>query len=168
MRAKLMWLCAAAVVALVVGVLAPSALADRPTRILPGPIPDFTLPDSCVFPVLVHIDTNREITTTFADGRTLVTGTLTVTLTNEATPSHVVSLNISGPGTFTPLSDGGTLQKAVGPWLWFFSPGQLGTGAPGILIYTTGLVTLISNADGSVRSFTHTQGTTTDVCALLA
>lgn len=165
MQAKMTRLCAAAVVALIVAVLAPGAGADKPTRIPPGPIPDFTIPDSCAFPVLVHVDTNNETTKTFSDGRTQVTGALKVTLTNEANPSHVISLNISGPGTFTPLPDGGTNQKSVGPWLWFFAPGQL--GPDGILIFTTGTVILVSNADGTPRSFTHEHGTTTDVCALL-
>jgi hypothetical protein len=150
-----------------IGALAPGALAAPPTRIPPGPIPDFTIADSCSFPVLVHVDTNNEVTTIFSDGRTLVTGSLKVTLTNTDDPTRSISVNVSGPGTFTPLPNGGTLQKAVGPWVFFFAPNQLGAGSPGMLILTTGVVTLQVDANGN-PTFTHANGTTTDLCALLA
>jgi hypothetical protein len=161
-------LLAASVAVLVIGVLAPSALADRPTHIPPGQIPDFTLTDSCSFPVLVHFDTNKEVTTIFSDGSAHVTGSLKVTLTNVSNPPKSIDVNISGPGTFTPLSNGGTLQKSVGRWLFFFSPNQLAPGAPGVLILTTGTATAVLNPDGTLSSFTHTNGTTTDLCAALS
>jgi hypothetical protein len=161
-------LLATSLAALLTGALAPSALASPPTRVPSGPIPDFTLTDTCSFPVLVHIDTNKEVTTTFFDGRMLVTGSLTVTLTNGSNPSRSIDLNISGPGTFTPLPNGGTLQTSVGPWLFFFSPNQLGPGSPGMLVLTTGVVTLMLDSTGTPTSFTHTNGTTTDLCAELA
>jgi hypothetical protein len=148
--------------------LAPNALADPPTHVPSMPIADFTLTDSCAFPVLVHIDTNKEVTTTFSDGHMLVTGSLTATLTNSTDPAKSVHVNISGPGTFTPLPNGHTLQKSVGPWLFFFSPNQLGPGTPGRLILTTGTVTALIDPSGSLTSFTHTNGTTTGLCGQLA
>jgi hypothetical protein len=160
-------LLAASLAALMLGVLAPGALANPPTHIPAGPIPDFTLTDSCKFPVLVHVDTNNEVNTTFSDGRTLVTGSLKVTLT-DVTNSKSIHVNISGPGTFTPLPNGETLQRSVGRWLFFFSPNQLGPGTPGRLILTTGVVTALLDQNGNLTSFTHTNGTTTDLCAQLA
>ena len=161
-------LLATSLAAVLIGALAPGALASSPTHIPSGPIPDFTLTDSCSFPVFVHVDTNNEVTTTFSDGHSLVTGSLTVTLTNVSNPSKSIHVNISGPGTFTPLPNGGTLQRSVGPWLFFFSPNQLGPGSPGMLILTTGVVTLLLDPSGTPTSFTHTNGTTTDLCAQLA
>ena len=161
-------LLAASLAGLLIGVLAPGAVADPPNRVPPGPIPDFTLTDICSFPVLVHVDTNNDVTTTFSDGRMLVTGSLTATLTNVTNPSNSIDVNISGPGTFTPLPDVGTLQKSVGPWLWFFPPNQFAPGTPGILILTTGVVTVTLDATGNATLFTHTNGTTTDLCPKLA
>src|SRR5437867_2575059 len=151
---------------LAVGLLAPAAFADKPVRVLPTPIPDSTIADSCAFPVLVHVDTNKEVTTIFVNGNVLVTGAYKVTLTNAAQPTKSIQLNIPGPGTLTPASNG-VLLTAEGPWLFVFAPNQLGPGTPGMLILTTGGATLLFNSDGS-QVFTHTTGTTTDVCALLA
>lgn len=159
---------AASFAAVLIAAFAPAALADPPTHTPFMPIADFTLADNCAFPVLVHIDTNREVTTTFSDGHTHVTGALTATLTNSADSAKSLHVNISGPGTFTPLPDGYTLQKAVGSWLFFFSPNQLGSGTPGRLILSTGTATALIDPNGNITTFTHTTGTTTDLCAQLA
>jgi hypothetical protein len=98
----------------------------------------------------------------------LVTGSLTVTVTNVINPSKSIDVNISGPGTFTPLPNGGMLQRSVGRWLFFFPPDQLGLGSPGMLILTTGVETLLLDPNMTPTSFTHTNGTTTDLCAELA
>ena len=161
-------LLASSMAALLIAALAPGAMANPPTRVPSMPIADFTLTDSCSFPVLVHIDTNKEVTTTFTDGHRLVTGALKATLTNTTDPSKSLNVNISGPGTFTSLANGETLQKSVGPWLFFFSPNQLGPGTPGRLILTTGTVTAILDSNGNLTEFTHTNGTTTDLCTQLA
>jgi hypothetical protein len=153
---------------LLIGALAPGAFASPPTHIPSEPIADFTLTNTCSFPVFLHVDTNKEVTTTFSDGHKLVTGSLTVTLTNVSDPARSIHVNISGPGTFTPLPNGGTLQRSVGPWLFFFPPNQLGPHSPGMLILTTGVATLVLDINGTPTSFTHTNGTTTDLCAELA
>jgi len=153
--------------AIALGLVVPIASADKPVRIPPGPVDDATLPDSCAFPVVLHTDTNKGVTTIFADGRILVTGAVKVTLTNANDPTKSVTLNIPGPGTFTTDPSGGPLLTARGPWIFIFSPGNLGPGAPGALIYTTGKATLLGNPDGT-QTFTHDHGTTTDLCALLA
>jgi hypothetical protein len=160
-------LLAAVVGVVAIGLFAQAAFADPPVRVPPAPVPDFTVPDSCAFPVLVHTDTNKEVTTVFSNGRVLVTGALKGTLTNLDDPTKSIQVNIPGPGTFTATADGGSLLTASGPWLIFFSPDQLGPGTPGQMILTTGLFTLLTNPDGS-QVFTHTTGTTTDVCTLLA
>jgi hypothetical protein len=48
------------------------------------------------------------------------------------------------------------------------SPNQLGPGTPGRLILTTGTVTALLDPNGNLIHFTHTNGTTTDLCAQLA
>jgi hypothetical protein len=108
-----------------------------------------------------------EVSTIFSNGRVLVTGAFKATLTNLDDPAKSIRVNIPGPGTFTTTADGGSLLIASGPWLLFFSPGQLGPGTLGQMILTTGLFTLLTNPDGS-QVFTHTTGTTTDVCTLVA
>src|SRR5205085_351800 len=102
----------------------------------------------------------------FSDGHTLVTGVLKVTLTNTTTAKSI-DLNISGPGTFTPLPGGESVSKSVGPWLFFFPANQLGPGSPPMLIRTTGQVTLLNHADGT-QTFIQKGGTSTDMCPLLA
>jgi len=158
---------ALAVGVLAIAVLAPVASADKPVRILPGPLEDATFPDSCAFPVLQHVDANKAVTTIFADGRIQINGALKVTLTNLTDPTKSVKLNIPGPGTITTTSDGSPLLTAEGPWIFIFSPGNLGPGTPGALLYTTGKATLLGTPDGT-QVFTHEGGTTTDLCALLA
>jgi hypothetical protein len=154
-------------VATVAALSAPAAFAEKPIRQPPVPVADFTIPDSCSFAVGVHADTNKEVTKTFSDGRTLVTGAFKFTLTNLANTSKSISINIPGPGTFTTTDDGGLLLTAEGPWLFFFAPDELGLGTPGMLLLTTGRATLQFNPDGT-EVFSHTTGTTTDLCAVLA
>jgi hypothetical protein len=160
-------LLATSLAALLIGALAPGALASPPTHNPTPPISDFTLTDSCSFPVFVHVDTDKEVTTTFSDGHYRITGSLTITLTNLSN-SKSIHVNVSGPGTFTPLPNGETLQRSVGPWVFPFAPNQLGPGTPGMLILTTGVATLVNDPSGTATSITHTNGTTTDLCAQLA
>lgn len=152
-------------VAGLLGLCVPAALAVPPTHVRGGPTPDFVIRDSCAFPVLSHDEVNKGVVTFFSNGVIHVTGALKLTLTNLDTGTSI-ELNISGPGTITETADGGTLVTLRGPSLWFFGPGP-GTipGPPGIIL-TTGPATILFNPDGS-NVFTHTGGTTTDVCALL-
>ena len=55
-------------VALAALALVPAAAADKPIR-APLPAGDFVLEDVCAFDVGVQILTNKEIGTTFSDGR---------------------------------------------------------------------------------------------------
>jgi hypothetical protein len=146
--------------------LVPVASADKPTReFLPSE--DFVIEGICPFAVDVHILANNAFITTFSDGRQLLTGTLKVRLTNLDDPSKSLDVNISGPGVQRVTEEGEFVLKATGRWLFFFSPGDLGPGDPGLLVITTGLAILRVDAEGNF-SFTHRTGTTTDVCAALA
>src|SRR5262245_35451835 len=157
----------AAVALLAAGLLVPAGYADKPVRIPPGGPADDVIADSCAFPVLEHFDTNKEVTKIFGNGVIAVTGSFKVTLTNATDPTKSVSLNIPGPGKITATDDGSPFVTAQGPWLFIFAPGNLGPGAPGALLRTTGKATLLGNPDGT-QVFTHDHGTTTDLCALLA
>jgi hypothetical protein len=110
---------------------------------------------------------NKEFTTTFSDGRQLITGKLKVRLTNLDEPSQSLKVNISGPGVIRVTEEGVFTLKATGRWLFFFFPGDLGPGEPGFMVITTGRAVLRIDAEGSF-SFSHSRGTTKDVCAALA
>ena len=157
----------AAIALLAAGLLVPAGYAEKPVRIPPGPLSDTVIPDSCAFPVVEHYDTNKEVAKIFSNGVILVTGSFKVTLTNATDPTKSISLNIPGPGNIRATDDGSPLLTAQGPWVFIFAPGNLGPGAPGALLYTTGKATLLGNPDGT-QVFTHDHGTTTDLCALLA
>jgi hypothetical protein len=148
-------ICTLGVMALL-AVLASTAIADPPTREF-IPASDFTISGSCSFDVAVHVVANKEYGITFANGATLVTGTLKVTLTNASDPTKSITLNIPGPGLYT-APDGGLRLDARGPWLVFY---------PGVLLYAAGNMTFAVSASGEF-SFTQQGGTSTDICAVLA
>jgi hypothetical protein len=155
MRKAITSFAAAALVALVVGV--PAAIADKPT-FEPQPAEDFTIDSSiCGFPVSVEILTNNTKAITFSNGMTIVNGALSVRLTNVDDPTQTIVLNIPGPGFF---DESGLI--ATGPWLFFFSPGELGPGSPGILAFTVGRVQI------SESGFQLLAGTQVNLCEQLS
>jgi hypothetical protein len=128
-----------AMLALLAMIVVPVAAANKPTReFVPAPS-EFTLDASiCGFDVLVEVLTNKQFAITFSNGMTTVTGALRVRVTNLDDPTRSIVLNIPGPGFF----DESGVLTATGPWLFFFLPGELGPGSPGVLAYTVGLVRL--------------------------
>jgi hypothetical protein len=143
---------------IVAAIAVPVAAASGPPVIEPQPAEDFTIPaDICGFEVAVDILANKTKAIIFGDGRTMITGTLKVRLTNLDDPTRSIVLNIPGPGTFDESG-----LTATGPWLFFFLPGELGEGSPPILAYTTGRVRIDD------AGFHQLGGTRTDLCPLLA
>lgn len=128
-----------AMLALLAMIVVPVAAADKPTReFVPAPS-EFTLDASiCGFDVLVEVLTNKQYAITFSNGMTTIAGALSVRLTNLDDPTNSIVLNIPGPGF---VDESGVLT-ATGPWLFFFFPGDLGPGSPGVLAYTVGRVRL--------------------------
>jgi hypothetical protein len=128
-----------AMLALLAMIVVPVAAANKPTReFVPAPS-EFTLDASiCGFDVLVEVLTNKQYAITFSNGMTTVAGALKVRVTNLDDPTQSVVLNIPGPGFF----DEGGVLTATGPWFFFFFPGDLGPGSPGVLAYTVGQVRL--------------------------
>jgi hypothetical protein len=128
-----------AMLALLAAIVVPVAAADKPTReFVPAPS-DFTVDASiCGFDVLVEVLTNKQYAITFSNGMTTIAGALSVRLTNLDDPTKSIVLNIPGPGF---VDESGVLT-AAGPWLFFFFPGDLGPGSPGVLAYTVGRVRL--------------------------
>jgi hypothetical protein len=138
-------------------IMVPRAAASKPV-IEQLPAEDFTIPaDICGFEVSVDILANKSKAIMFGDGRTMITGTLKVRLTNVEEPTSSIVLNIPGPGRFNESG-----LTATGPWLFFFVPDELAEGSPAILAYTTGRVRI--NETG----FHQLGGTRTDLCPLLA
>jgi hypothetical protein len=152
---------------LVAGILAPVAGADPPEHIPFPPSEPFVIEGSCDFPVLLEEVVNKEKLTVFSDGREIITGSLKVRLTNLDDPSSSLLLNISGPAFFTPRDDGGFSLKATGSWLWFFAPGELGEGSPGMMFTTHGQARLVVTGEGDT-SFELLSGTRGEVCPRLA
>lgn len=125
-----------AMLALLAMIVVPVAAADKPTReFVPAPS-EFTLDASiCGFDVLVEVLTNKEYAITFSNGMTTIVGALSVRLTNLDDTTQSIVLNIPGPGFFDESG-----LTAIGPWLNWFFPGDLGPGSPGVLVYTVGRV----------------------------
>jgi hypothetical protein len=94
-----------------------------------------------------------------------VTGALKVTLTDTAT-GRSVTYNISGPGTSIAYANGDFLFNATGRNLLFLTPEQAAaTGLPQLFV-TSGPISVLFRADGSVevqRLGNHLQ----DICAAL-
>jgi hypothetical protein len=147
-----------AMLALLAMIVVPVAAADKPTReFVPAPS-EFTLDASiCGFDVLVEVLRNNEYAITFSNGMTTVTGALSVRLTNLDDLTQSIVLNIPGPGFF---DQGGV--TAIGPWLNWFFPGDLGAGSPGMLVYTVGRVRIDESG------FHLLAGRQVDLCAELA
>jgi hypothetical protein len=166
MRTRLFATAGLAVTALALAV-APAAMGAPPEREPLPPSDPFVIEDVCAFPVYLEELVNRGTITRFSDGRETITGTLKIRLTNLDQPAKSRVLNISGPAHFVPTSDGGVVLKGTGRWLWFFLPGELGEGTPGMMILLSGQARLTISTEGEL-SFTVVGGRSQDVCELLA
>jgi hypothetical protein len=157
----------ALILILLVGLFAfvTAAAAKKPTK-TPLPASDFTISGGCSFDVAVHILQNNEHAITFSDGSFIVQGALKLQLTNLSNQKSI-NVNASGPGHYTPASDGTLALKATGSWVFFWPPGTQGPGTPGALLHTTGPATA-EVSSGLPVGFTHERGTTTDLCAVLS
>ena len=149
------------------GLLAPITLAGGPSRD-PTPPPPGTVISltngECSFPVDLLLLTNKEYTLTFVNGAQIITGHLTVRVTNVDTGSSV-DLNVSGPA-FT--SVGGSTQALLGASLLFLPAGALGAGSAGVLWLTRGPILI--DFGGPVLTVTPTASgaSVRDICAVLA
>jgi hypothetical protein len=114
-----------------------------------------------------HFPTNDGFITTFSNGKQIITGALVATLTNTETQQSI-TLNISGPGFIVTDANGVTTFTLRGRSLFFFLPGQLGPGAPGMLILTSGPAALVFDQNGNILSFERTSASVQELCPLLA
>ena len=155
------------VAAMVAALSATPAAADQPVR--EGlPAAPLTLDASiCGFAVDVAFPTNKEFSTTFANGKQIITGALTATLTNESSGKSI-AINISGPGSFVPNGDGTTTFTLSGRSLIFLFPNQLGPGTPGRLILTSGPVVFQIDQSGNLTNLNITSASVQNMCAALA
>jgi hypothetical protein len=144
-----------------------------PDRFQPGPNPDLLVEDVCDFPVLLHDVVNKLVITDFFDrdgkrARESGTGSIVEQITrlnDQGQPVRSITRNISGPGTFTFDEEGATLV-AEGPWLFFFSPGEVVGHPDGLMWLTTGRW-IWRFDDAGITLVSHTRRVQ-DVCALLA
>ena len=127
----------------------------------------FAAGEVCSFSVRLENVRGGQTLTAFANGTVRITGSVWTRVTN-VDRGKSVTVNASGPATITPNSDGTVTLKASGQFLLFFFPGELGAGRDGAVLLTTGLVVERLTADFSeIISFTHTGGTTEDLCQTL-
>jgi hypothetical protein len=144
--------------------MTPQASADRPIRVELVPPPDVSGQFCEDFMVRVHVTRFNEVATVFSNGETLITGALSVEVTNIDTGT-TIPLNIPGPGRVS--ADGSTVT-ATGPWLLFGEEGDLGEGSPAQVTYLAGRFTFTVDENGQITHVSDIQGRTQDICAALA
>ena len=154
-------------VGLVLSISVPAS-AVRPVREF-LPQEDEVISGICPFDLGIYVLENESFITTFFDKdgnvtKLLISGRLVVELRNEQTgASHVA--DISGPGKVTFTEDSEVLT-ALGNWLLFFFPGELGESEPGRAFLTSGRVVVEFSAEGA--AILEQRGRQVDVCALLS
>jgi hypothetical protein len=141
-----------------------SAAAAAPFRLPLDPVHDAQAA-GVVCPFAVSVDSVKinETLTVLANGRTFITGASVERVTNLENGKSIV-LNVSGPTTISD-TDGVRTFVAGGRNLWGFHRGDLGAGQPGSLLLTTGRAVLTVSESG--LTFTHTGGTTENLCQTL-
>ena len=164
----------AAVVTLGILSSASTALANNDPHRTYGFIPPQTLPAGviCAFQVDATFPVNREYfsTTTLPDGSTEThsTGSLVVTLTNDATRKSI-TVNSGGPGTFITSPDGNTAAIDYQGHSTFFAPNLTAFGFPSNFVLTSGLIeTTETAANGVVLSMQRAPTIDLDICAALS
>src|SRR5438309_9026703 len=82
-------------VVLAAAMMASTASAAKPTCVpFTPPIPP--VDTGCGYPIGIDVLTSHEVSTTFSDGRVVVTGSLKIRVTNLDAPRRTMVLNISG------------------------------------------------------------------------
>jgi hypothetical protein len=150
--------CILVVALLAIGLTATPASAATRTPFEPIPLKGFVFPAGalCPFKLKVKPVVSNEYITTLPDGSQLITGALSVRLSDLDSGASLV-LNISGPSRVS--ADGSTIV-AYGPSLEPFF------GAHPELILFYGRVVLFFAADGSATVVSQ-HGASEDACALV-
>jgi hypothetical protein len=164
MNRKALTLAASIILSVTALALAPLASADPPIRVVLDSPPDVTGEFCEDFLVRVHVTRFNEVATIFSNGEVLVTGALTVDVTNLTT-NRTIRLNVPGPGR---ISTDGSTVTATGPWLLFGEPGDLGEGSPAQVTYIAGRFEFTIGDDGNISEVSDIRGQTRDICAALA
>jgi hypothetical protein len=140
------------------------ARAVAPERI---PIDPFHLTieagQACPFAIRIDQLSINEVLTFLSNGRVFLTGNSVQRVTNLDNGKSVI-VNASGPFTLTSVGGVDTFT-ARGRNMWTFGPGALGLGQPAAQLVTTGLAVYTQSASGI--TFTHTGGTTENLCETL-
>jgi hypothetical protein len=119
----------------------------------------------CDFPVLIEAVRSNATIKTFANGRLIISGSFWSRVTNTRPgggPS--ISFNNSGPLTLAPNADGSLDFMIRGQSLLYFFAEDLGGRR---LLRMTGLVRETLSSDNVVTEFSHTGGTTENLCETL-
>ena len=142
------------------------ALAGAPSRDPLPPVHDLIPAGKvCSFPVAVDSVVQNETATLFMNGRLLITGASIERITNVATGKSIV-VNASGPIKIT-FGETFLTARAEGRTLFGLFAGDAGPVVPG-LVLTTGLVVITQDFEtGRITSFSHSGGTTENLCQTL-
>lgn len=163
MKAFMVVLVSAVAVAAAVG----GAAAAPP---LHEPIPPIgeSLLTNCGFDIQANwlIENGHIATWTFDDGiRIKLNGALKVQLSNAATPSKQLTVNLSGPMDYSESWTANTWrQTGNGPWLWFGDPA---TGEPGGIYVINGHFSWSGTIEPFTVAFEHAGPPLLDICELL-
>jgi hypothetical protein len=126
----------------------------------PAPFPDATGQFCTDFQVLVHAVENRDVMTTFSDGRINIAGRLILEVTNLESGKSIV-LNAFGPGMINPEDATISLE---GPFLLFGEAGFFGPGSPAELSLNAGQAVVSLNDFSILSRVGHSE----ELCAVLA
>jgi hypothetical protein len=157
---------------MLLGVAAPSSAMARGPKWEYLPLGPLTLPDSCSFPVVVEVLTNKEFgkATENPDGSIdlRITGSLIQEATNPDTGESVV-MNTSGPGTLHFLPDGSLTATTQGHTFEFFDSADAeALGLPSPIFVWAGQTYFTVGTNGIVTGATLRGHMLLDVCAELS
>ena len=161
-----------AVVALLLITAAPASANNDPHRVFLPAGPVDLGAEYCGFAVRLDFPVNKEYETvsTLPDGSLLekVTGSFFATVTNIGTGKSI-TVNASGPGSFTTSADGKTFTWAfTGQALWYY-PGLTSFGLPSNIVRTAGPgVATFDNVTGDLLNLSGHPHVLMDVCAAIS
>ena len=145
------------------------ALAKGPVTEPVIPQPDATFEGLCPFPVRFAEVDSAQFITTWPNGKMRIEGPTWTRVTNTTTRESRL-LDTSATITVTPHGDGSTTVRADGRSLFYFFPGDLGAGQPGVLWWMSGVFVerFLFDPEFSLISQNQIRGTREDLCQTMA
>jgi hypothetical protein len=157
-------------VIVVLGALAPAALATQPAK---GPVApfnaDFAPGKLCPFGVSIRTVETDQFFLAFSNGVLVTHGSFVLSVTNTDT-GETRYFNLPGSFTYEFLPNGIVRATGTGPTISYFPTGAFLDGRPGSLIYTRGRTQEVDDFSGTpfIVSFDVLSGTSENLCVTMA